>query len=111
VRIIIAGGIDMTGYRSLAIPTEEAVRFRRAEKDDFDHRVERLTSERTYPCRHFLRQASAKNGMLPFSDHTHVLQDRWDGVSSSVILAPCSGPSRTAWQHGSEKQSQRSDHP
>jgi len=43
----------MTDYRSLAIPTEEAVRFRRAEKNDFGHRVERLTSERTYPCRPF----------------------------------------------------------
>jgi hypothetical protein len=101
----------MTDYRCVAIPTEEAVRFRRAEKDDFGDRVERLTSERTYPCRHFLREASAKNGMLLFSYHMHVLQDRCDGVSSSVILAPCSGPSKAAWQHGSERQSQRSDHP
>jgi transposase len=28
----------------------------------------------------------------------HVRQDRCDGVPSSVILAPCSAPSRAAWQ-------------
>jgi len=60
----------MTDYRCEAIPTEEAERFRRAEKDDFGHRIERLTSDRTYPCRHCLREASASNGMLLFSYHT-----------------------------------------
>jgi len=60
----------MINYRCVAIRTEDAERFRRAEKDDFGYRIERLTSERTYPCRHCLREASAKNGMLLFSYQT-----------------------------------------
>jgi Protein of unknown function (DUF1203) len=62
--------IDMTNYRCVAIRTEDAERFRRADTDDFGHRIERLTSDRTYPCRHCLREASAKNGMLLFSYRT-----------------------------------------
>ena len=54
----------MTDYRCVAIRTEDAERFRRAEKDDFGHRIQRLTLDRAYPCRHCLREASAKNGVL-----------------------------------------------
>jgi hypothetical protein len=40
-----------------------------------------------------------------------VHQDRCGGIPSSVILAPCSRPSRAAWQHGSEGQGQHNGHP
>ena len=75
----------MTDYRCIAIRTEDAERFRRAEKDDFGHRIQRLTLDRAYPCRHCLREASAKNGMLLLSYQTPKPQSVY-GQPTAVFL-------------------------
>jgi hypothetical protein len=76
---------DMTDYRCVAIRTEDAKRFRCAEKDDIGHRIQRLTSDRAYPCRHCLREASAKNGMLLLSYQTPKPQSVY-GQPTAVFL-------------------------
>jgi len=57
-------------FRCIAIRTDEAVRLRRATIDDFGHAIQRLDLDRTYPCRHCLREASGKTGMLLLSYQT-----------------------------------------
>ena len=54
----------MTSFRCIAMSTAEAARLRRAARDDFGHAVQRFDLDRTYPCRHCLREASGKAGML-----------------------------------------------
>ena len=57
-------------FRCIAIRTDDAVRLRHAATDDFGHAVQRFELERTYPCRHCLREASGKTGMLLLSYQT-----------------------------------------
>jgi len=76
---------DMTDYRCVAIRTEDAERFRRADEDDFGHRIQRLTSDRSYPCRHCLREATAKNGMLLLSYQTPKPQSVY-GQPTAIFL-------------------------
>jgi hypothetical protein len=54
-------------FRCVAISTADAMRFRRAKIDDFGYEIRRYDLGRTYPCRHCLREASGRNGMLLFS--------------------------------------------
>src|SRR5262249_61542387 len=54
-------------FRCIAIRTDEAVRLRRATIDDFGYAVQRFDLDRRYPCRHCLREASGKTGMLLLS--------------------------------------------
>jgi len=60
----------MISFRCVAIRTEEAVRLRRATRDDFGHPIQRIDLDRSYPCRHCLREASASSGMLLLSYQT-----------------------------------------
>jgi hypothetical protein len=60
----------MPGYRCVAVSTNDAERLRRAVTDDFGYPIERFDADRTYPCRHCLREASARNGMLLLSYQT-----------------------------------------
>lgn len=57
----------MSTYRCVALSTPEAERYRIARVDDFHHRIQRLDGQKTYPCRHCLREASASEGMLLLS--------------------------------------------
>jgi len=57
-------------FRCIAISTDEALRLRHAVTDDFGHTVQRFELDRTYPCRHCLRKASGKSGMLLLSYQT-----------------------------------------
>jgi hypothetical protein len=54
----------MAIYRCIAVQTADADRLRRANADDFGHDIQRFDVDRTYPCRHCLREASGKTGML-----------------------------------------------
>jgi Protein of unknown function (DUF1203) len=60
----------MQGYRCIALKTADAERFRHVVTDDFGYPIERFERDRTYPCRHCLREASAVNGMLLLSYQT-----------------------------------------
>ena len=60
----------MSHFRCIAVTTRDAVRFRHAKIDDFGYEVQRIYEDRTYPCRHCLKEASGKNGMLLFSYQT-----------------------------------------
>ena len=60
----------MPSYRCVAVSTGDAERLRHAATDDFGNRIERFDLDRTYPCRHCLREASARNGMLLLSYQT-----------------------------------------
>ena len=51
----------------IAMSTDDAARLRRAASDDFGYPIQRLDRNSTYPCRHCLREASAKTGMLLLS--------------------------------------------
>jgi len=75
----------MTECCCVAICTEDAQRFRRAEKDDFSHQIQRLTLDRACPCRHCLREASAKNGMRLLSYQTPKPQSVY-GLPTAVFL-------------------------
>jgi hypothetical protein len=57
----------MTSFRCIAMSSNDAARLRRATSDDFGYPIQRLDLDRTYPCRHCLREASAKTGMLLLS--------------------------------------------
>jgi len=60
----------MNHFRCIAVSTADAIRFRHAKTDDFGYEVQRLDADRTYPCRHCLREASGRSGMLLFSYQT-----------------------------------------
>jgi Protein of unknown function (DUF1203) len=60
----------MRSFRCVAISAENAVRLRCATVDDFGHTIQRFNFDRTYPCRHCLREASGKCGMLLLSYQT-----------------------------------------
>jgi predicted FMN-binding regulatory protein PaiB len=60
----------MAAYRCIAVTTADADRFRHAKTDDFGHDIQRFDVDRMYPCRHCLREASGKSGMLLFSYQT-----------------------------------------
>jgi Protein of unknown function (DUF1203) len=60
----------MASYRCVAVPTADADRFRCAAADDLGHEILRFDIDRTYPCRHCLREASGRTGMLLFSYQT-----------------------------------------
>jgi hypothetical protein len=60
----------MTSFRCIAMSSNDAARLRRATSDDFGYPIRRLDLDRTYPCRHCLREASAKTGMLLLSYQT-----------------------------------------
>ena len=57
----------MASFRCIAMSTDDVARLRRATSDDFGYAIQRFDRERTYPCRHCLREASAKTGMLLLS--------------------------------------------
>jgi len=57
----------MTLFHCIAIRTDDAARLRRAVSDDFGYAIQRFDLDRTYPCRHCLREASGKAGMLLLS--------------------------------------------
>ena len=54
-------------YRCVALSTDDALRYRAAAVDDFGHSIQRVVAQKTYPCRHCLREASGANGMLLLS--------------------------------------------
>ena len=60
----------MASYRCIAVTTPDAERFRRTTTDDFGYPIQRFDLDRTYPCRHCLREASARSGMLLLSYQT-----------------------------------------
>jgi hypothetical protein len=60
----------MESFRCIAVGTDDAARLRRATTDDFGYAIKRFDLDRTYPCRHCLREASAKTGMLLLSYQT-----------------------------------------
>jgi hypothetical protein len=57
----------MASFYCTAMSTNDAARLRRATSDDFGYPIQRFDLDRTYPCRHCLREASAKAGMLLLS--------------------------------------------
>ena len=57
----------MASFYCTAMSTNDAARLRRAASDDFGYPIQRFDVARTYPCRHCLREASAKTGMLLLS--------------------------------------------
>jgi uncharacterized protein DUF1203 len=57
----------MASFYCTAMSSNDAARLRRATSDDFGYAIQRFDLDRTYPCRHCLREASAKTGMLLFS--------------------------------------------
>jgi hypothetical protein len=60
----------MASFRCIAMSTGAAARLRRATTDDFGYAIQRFDLDRTYPCRHCLREASGKPGMLLLSYQT-----------------------------------------
>jgi hypothetical protein len=57
----------MRSFRCSGISTDDALRLRGTTRDDFGYAIQRYDVDRTYPCRHCLREASAKTGMLLLS--------------------------------------------
>jgi len=57
----------MTLFHCIAMRTDDAARLRRAVSDDFGYAIQRFEPDRPYPCRHCLREASGKGGMLLLS--------------------------------------------
>jgi hypothetical protein len=60
----------MTSFRCTAMSTKDAARLRHAATDDFGYAIQRFDLDRTYPCRHCLREASGETGMLLLSYQT-----------------------------------------